>query len=385
MDLGNEVDLSNNNITPLWKRRSENVIKPKPRPHSYQIDGVLMTDFPADDRCMFTLTQPAEKISSSASNTTVLKHTLNKPTRKTRVVRSISIGYLSNRRFSLSNFTKSDNDKNAVATSPKSPLLPTKNGNGLSVWHDLTEPLKHLSSQLTLTSQRDQIVFGDASPQLDTVSPKPISSNTSPQNSTRSRQLQDIPGSPIGLRSSPPHSSTSSIPSISSNLPLVPLMDSSPSPAERPGSILLQRQSSGSSQGSEGKQPSSPIILSTHSPAAQKMGTQQIIPRGLVSDTRFSKPSQKLMDTGKGAFRPRSMFETSSFSTGKDDELDRDENAGLLTRGQRSKSYRRAMVSGVDIDVPSLDPKAKRLSQPVLKGVADQRQSNLSPSKSKVS
>ncbi|XP_048035760.1 rho guanine nucleotide exchange factor 26-like isoform X1 [Megalobrama amblycephala] len=383
MDLGNEVDLSNN-ITPLWKRRSENNIKP--RPHSYQIDGVLMTDFPADDRCIFTLTQPAEKISTTVSNTTVLKHTLNKPTRKTRVVRSISIGYLSNGRFSLSNFTKSDNDNNAEATSsPKTPLLPTKNGNGLSVWHDITEPLKRLSSQLTLTSQRDQIVFGDASPPPDTVSPKPITSNISPQISTRSRQLQDVPGSPIGLRSSPLHSSTSSIPNISSNLslPLDPLMPCSPSTAERPGGILLQRQSSGSSQGSEGKQPPSSIILSTHSPAAQKMGTQQIIPRGLVSDSRFSKPSQKFMDAGKGAFRPRSMFETSSFSSSKDDELDRDENAGLLTRGQRSKSYRRAMVSGVDIDIPSLDPKAKRLSQPVLKGVAEERQSNLSPSKSK--
>uniref|UniRef100_A0A672P0R0 Rho guanine nucleotide exchange factor 26 n=1 Tax=Sinocyclocheilus grahami TaxID=75366 RepID=A0A672P0R0_SINGR len=117
----------------------------------------------------------------------------------------------------------------------------------------------------------------------------------------------------------------------------------------------------------KGKRPSSPIILSTHSPAAQKIGTQQIIPRGLVSDTRFSKPSQKFLDTGKSAFRPRSMFETGSFfSTSKEDELNGDENAGLLTRGQRSKSYRRAMVSSVDLDVPSLDPKDKRLPQPTL-------------------
>lgn len=347
-----------------------------------------MTDFPVDDKCMFTLTQPAEKISTTASNTTVLKHTLNKPTRKTRVVRSISIGYLSNGRFSLSNLTKSD-DKNAdPISSPKTPLLPTKNGNGgLSVWHDITEPLKRLSSQFTLTSQRDQIVFGDASSPPDTVSPKPITSNISPQNSTPSCQSQDVPESPIGYRSSPLHSSTSSIPSMSSNLslPSDPPTPCSPSPTERPGGVLLQRQSSGSSQGSEGKQPPSPIILSTHSPAAHKMGTQQIIPRGLVSDTRFSKPSQKFMDTGKSAFRPRSMFETSSFSASKDDELDGDENAGLLTRGQRSKSYRRAMGSGVDIEVPSLNPKAKRLSQPVLKGVAEVRQSNPSPSKSKVS
>uniref|UniRef100_A0A8C1VDG0 Rho guanine nucleotide exchange factor 26 n=1 Tax=Cyprinus carpio TaxID=7962 RepID=A0A8C1VDG0_CYPCA len=386
MDLGNEVDLSNNNITPLWKRRNENDMKPKPRPLCYQLDGVLMTDFPVDDKCTFTVTQPAEKVTTTASNTTVLKHTFNKSTRKARVVRSISIGYLSNGRFSLSKFTKSDDEKNEEAiSSPKTPMLPTKNGNGLSVWHDITEPLKRFSSQFTFTSQRDQIVFGNASPPPDTVSPK---HNASPQNFTQSPPLQsqDAHGSTVGLSSSPSHSSTSSIPSFSSNLslPSDPPTPRTPSPAERPGGILLQRQSSESPQGSEGKWSSSPIILSTHSPAAQKIGTQQIIPRGLVSDTRFSKPSQKFLDTGKSAFRPRSMFETgSSFPTSKD-ELNGDENAGLLTRGQRSKSYRRAMVSGVDLDVPSLDPKDKRLSQPVLKGVAEEGPSCVSSSKSKV-
>uniref|UniRef100_A0A8C1QHP0 Rho guanine nucleotide exchange factor 26 n=1 Tax=Cyprinus carpio TaxID=7962 RepID=A0A8C1QHP0_CYPCA len=286
MDLGNEVDLSNNNIIPLWKRLNKNDMKSKPRPLSYQIDGVLMTDFPVDDMCSFTLTQPAEKI----------------------------------------------------------------------------KPFKRLSSQFTLTSQRDQIVFGNVSPPPETVSPKHI---VSPQNFTHSPplQLQDAHGSPVDLRSSPSHSSTSNPPTPCTT-----------SPAERPVGVLLQRQSSESPQGLEGKRPTSPIILSTHSPAAQKSGTQQIIPRALVSDTRLSKPSQMFLNTGKSAYRPRSMFETgSSFSTSKEDELDGDENTGHLTRGQRSKSYRRAMVSGVDIDVPSLDPKAKRLSQPVLKGVAEER------------
>lgn len=375
MDLGNEVDLSNNNIIPLWKRLNKNDMKSKPRPLSYQIDGVLMTDFPVDDMCSFTLTQPAEKISTTLSNTTVLKHTLNKPMRKTRVVRSISIGYLSNGQFSLSKFSKSDDEKDEEATSSPKTTLPTKNGNGLSVWHDITEPFKRLSSQFTLTSQRDQIVFGNVSPPPETVSPKHI---VSPQNFTHSPPLQsqDAHGSPVDLRSSPSHSSTSSIPSISSNLslPSDPPTPCTTSPAERPVGVLLQRQSSESPQGLEGKRPTSPIILSTHSPAAQKSGTQQIIPRALVSDTRLSKPSQMFLNTGKSAYRPRSMFETgSSFSTSKEDELDGDENTGHLTRGQRSKSYRRAMVSGVDIDVPSLDPKAKRLSQPVLKGVAEER------------
>lgn len=394
MDLGNEVDFTNNNITPLWKKRSDNDKKPKPRPLSYQIDGVHMTDFPVDDRCTITLTQPPEKISSAPSNTAVLKHTLNKPTKKTRVVRSISIGY-SNGRFSLSKFTKSEDDKNSNPTSPpKTPTLATKNGNGLSLWHDknIRGPLKRLSNQFTLTSQKDQIIFGDTSSPSDTVSPKSLS----PQNSLcqLSPQSQDVRGSPLSPSSSPSRSSTSSIPSLSSSLsiPSDPPTPRSPSPSERSGGVLLHRQSSGSSQGSEGKHPPSPVILSTNSPVAQKMGIQQIIPRGLASDTRFSKPSQNrqertgqggVLDTGKSAFRPRSMFETGSFSVSKDDELEGEENPGLLTRGLRSKSYRRAVVSGVDMDVPSSDHKANRLSQPALKGVAEDKERPASPSPTK--
>ncbi|KAA0714805.1 Rho guanine nucleotide exchange factor 26 SH3 domain-containing guanine exchange factor [Triplophysa tibetana] len=393
MDLSNEVDFTNNNITPLWKRRSDNDKKSKPRPLSYQIDGVLTTDFPVDDRCQFTLTQPAEKISSTPSNTAVLKHTLNKPTKKTRVVRSISIGY-SNGRFSLSKFTKSEDDKNSNPTSPaKSPTSATKNGNGLSVWHDknIRRPLKRLSNQFTLISQKDQIIFGDTpSPSL---SPKSVSPQNSPHQ--LSHQSQDVRGSPISPSSSPSHSSTSSIPSLSSSLSITsdPPTPRTPSPSERSDGVLLHRQSSGSSQGSEVKHPSSPVILSTHSPSSQKMGTQQIIPRALASDTYFSKPSQNrqeriglggVLDTGKRGFRPRSMFETgSSFSTSKDDELEGEENPGSLTRGLRSKSYRRAVVSGVDMDVPSSDLKANRLSQPALKGVSEDKEIQASPSPTK--
>lgn len=80
------------------------------------------------------------------------------------------------------------------------------------------------------------------------------------------------------------------------------------------------------------------------------------------------------------------MFETgSSFSARKDDELEGEENPGLLTRGLRSKSYRRAVVSG-DVDALSSDPKGNRLSQPALKGVAEDKERPSSPSltKSKV-
>lgn len=65
------------------------------------------------------------------------------------------------------------------------------------------------------------------------------------------------------------------------------------------------------------------------------------------------------------------MVETGTyFSTGgglgegTDGESD---SPGMLRRGLRSTSYRKAVVSGVDLEVPTVDPKAHRLSQPVMK------------------
>ncbi|XP_043557597.1 rho guanine nucleotide exchange factor 26-like [Chiloscyllium plagiosum] len=57
MDQESEVDLSNLAITPLWRKRRPIPKSPnmrslnrrsKARPCSYQIDGILVTDFPAD-------------------------------------------------------------------------------------------------------------------------------------------------------------------------------------------------------------------------------------------------------------------------------------------------------------------------------------------------
>lgn len=64
------------------------------------------------------------------------------------------------------------------------------------------------------------------------------------------------------------------------------------------------------------------------------------------------------------------MVETGSyFSTGgkigegADGEC---ESPGTLRRGLRSTSYRRAVVSGTDLEAPLVDPKAHHLSQPDL-------------------
>ncbi|XP_029571974.1 rho guanine nucleotide exchange factor 26-like [Salmo trutta] len=119
------------------------------------------------------------------------------------------------------------------------------------------------------------------------------------------------------------------------------------------------------------------IVLSTHSAAAQKMGTQQLIPKGLASLSKASPAGVQShsmggllgLDPTKRALRALSMVETGSFfSTGVGSGgggTDQDESPGTLKRGLRSTSYRRAVVSGVEMEIPSVDPKTHRLSQPV--------------------
>ena len=117
------------------------------------------------------------------------------------------------------------------------------------------------------------------------------------------------------------------------------------------------------------------VLLSTHSPAARKVGTQQLIPRGLVCESRLSKaPPAGAQTQGQGglgvpggpggldpskrALRVRSMVESGAFfSTGGGGEEGGAEadSLGALKRGLRSTSYRRAVVTGVDLDAPGLD------------------------------
>lgn len=397
MDVSNEVDLSNNNnnnrsssniIAPLWKKRatdqvSNGDLKPKPRPLSYQIEGVLMTDFPVEDKCSFTLAQPAETI-TTPQGTMVIKHVLSKPARKTRVVRSISIGHLSSGRFSLARF-RSDNNIDSVDSNqaPKT-TLSTKTASGLSKKETKRDrdPLKRLSNPFTLISQREQIVFGDSSPIPDRQSRQ--------KSSSPSRNSPQQCSPPVALQNSSSHSSVSSTPSLSScssssfSVPSTPSESftlQSLSPSKGSNATPVSRQSSSSSQESEVKSPLPSMVLSTHSPAALKKGTQQLIPHNLASEKRPGKMGQSggLKDPSKRTLRARSMVESGSyFSSSKDvEEADSEDAPGLFRRGLRSTSYRRAVVSGVDLEVPSN----------LLKGVAEVKEGSRSPqpAKSKVS
>lgn len=374
MDVGNDVDLSNNNITPLWKRRPDNCPQisrnTKPRPVSYHINGVMTTDFPVEDKCSFTLSQPAERILvTPSSNTAVLKHVLNKPAKKTRVVRSISIGHFSNGRFSLPKFRSEDNksasldNRNWNGTSDKG-----KYSNGFPVWPEK----KRLSGQLSLNSQKDALRTSD-------IVHSPVTPPQTP-NDNSYHELSSSPSnsSPLRRTPTPSHSSTSSIPSLSS-------LTSSDPPTPRSTSPDRTLSKSSSASPSPSISPPPPIVLSTNSPAALKMGTQQLIPKGLAREVRHGKGASPAgtqgqglagllgLDHGKRSTKALSMVETGAyFSTGgQRQEEGAGASPGTLRRGLRSTSYRKAVVSGVDAadNSVSVDPKSLHLSKTVSKGL----------------
>ncbi|XP_037830030.1 rho guanine nucleotide exchange factor 26 isoform X2 [Kryptolebias marmoratus] len=412
MDLGNDVDLSNNNITPLWKPRSDvsrNALdsnRSKTRPLSYHINGVVTADFPVEDnKSSFTLSKSTEKLMVPSQplgkNTTGIKHTLHKPTKKTRVVRSISIGHFTSGRFSLSKF-RSDPNKTASLDNRvhngDSDRRKTSNGQAVRPDKQLQDNRRHTSSPLGLGLQRDQAPFGTNLPSSEAVS---LNCSTPVINNRHELTSQSSPSSsspPSRGTLTPSNSSTSSIPSLMSLTFSDPPTPSSPSPSDGGYSSLRQSRtssedtlvasSSSSSISSTSPSPSlsptaSPlptIVLSTHSPAALKMGTQQLIPKGLASETRENKAqscgSQGLARQGlehtKRGLKALSMVETGGyFSTGGGrNENEGTESPGTLRRGLRSTSYRRALVAEVDAEISLMDPKNHRLSQPVIRGLA---------------
>ncbi|XP_035241566.1 rho guanine nucleotide exchange factor 26-like [Anguilla anguilla] len=412
MEGGNDVDLSNNNITPRWKKRPVNGAvssRPNPRPLSGQTAGVL-----TEDKSAFTLSQPAEKIVASPGGPAVLKHVLNKPSRKARVVRSISIGHLSNGRFTLSKL-KSEGDKPSTDNRAHHDVDGAQTGNGVAHRQDRRPPCdrhrdvqKRLSSPMTLTSQTDQIVFGSSpsdTPLWKTSSPTNSYGHLSPPNQPpEARSHSPSSGTPSHPPSPPlsPHTPSHTHSPHTPSIPTPPRTPSDspthPAPPLEDRDVVLLRQTSGPSQGPDSK-PQPTFVLSTHSPVAQKMGTQQLIPRGLASDVRLCKTAQGnhgnhgnvgQLEPSKRALRAISMVETGSyFSTGWGDaEVDPNgdgdgDSPGMLRRGLRSTSYRRAVVSGVDMEVPKTDPKAHRLSQPVLRGLPVDKEQPSSPGKGK--
>ncbi|XP_028927776.2 rho guanine nucleotide exchange factor 26 isoform X1 [Ornithorhynchus anatinus] len=142
----------------------------------------------------------------------------------------------------------------------------------------------------------------------------------------------------------------------------------SPPPGPRPP---LQRLPPSPLQG-----PEKPVvILSTNSPAALKVGKQQIIPRGLASEIKLTgKATGPSLEPHKRVLKVRSLVDSVPAPDGDREVEEEVDSPGSLRRGLRSTSYRRAVVSGLDFDSPTNSKKKNRMSQPILKAVVEDRE-----------
>ncbi|KAL8187896.1 UNVERIFIED_CONTAM: hypothetical protein K2H54_057681 [Gekko kuhli] len=348
MDGQNEVDISNNNVTPLWRRRTAHQVslhaKSKPRPQSYQSStGVLFTDFPVEDRDMFTLTQPAETIITSPDKKSAEKSPLHfscslssVPNGKVRLPESncISPG-LSDRTSQVLKMV-SNNSRNCTA-----------NGSVSSAGSKLVHSAR-VSDQSSHSPEKEQIVFTS---RLG-FSPTEIVHSPNNNKSTAS-----------AFQPSQPSKTSERAPVCLS-------------PSSEQQHLPLQRLTSNENELTEAQ----PVVLSTNSPAALKMGKQQIIPKSLASEIKVTnKHSSQNGEPNRRALKVRSMVETvnAPLVAGKDEEGDVD-SPGMLRRGLRSTSYRRAVVSGVEFDSTANFKKKNRMSQPVLKAVVEDKEKSSS-------
>lgn len=113
-----------------------------------------------------------------------------------------------------------------------------------------------------------------------------------------------------------------------------------------------------------------PVVLSTESPVALKMGTQQLIPKGLAASSKTKTPARHqsfgaAVLSKEAARRDPQILATPSFSL---DDLDMDMSAtSMLRRNLRNQSYRAAMKSlggpGGQEDPSLMTPKLQSLAE----------------------
>lgn len=114
------------------------------------------------------------------------------------------------------------------------------------------------------------------------------------------------------------------------------------------------------------------IVLSTDSPAALKVGTQQLIPRSLAVSTKTKNPSRPL-STGAASSSQEPAWpdqrRASIPSINLEEEEDEEDGRGMLKRNLRNMSYRAAMKGlGTEMEpaaaAPSLKPMLEEGSAP---------------------
>lgn len=353
MDGESEVDFSSNNLTPLWRRRStpqpQLLGRSKPRPQSYQSpSGLLITDFPVEDRGTLPAVQTPAQVPTSSDGRTVQRSPL----------------LLCAHRRAVTNGRTVSPECRAVSPRlrrPKSPQVPKVASGGA--------PKSPANG--TVTSPAPQQLHPPQPPRTPQV-PAPCSSED------RAR----FPASPLpssaanGLTPNIASPGARSLPGQMAKDPERTPSRLSPAPQKRylEQKLPLQRLPS-----QENELPENPsVVLSTNSPAALKVGKHQIIPKSLASEIKISKSNSQNVEPHKRLLKVRSMVEGLGAPLGPAEDEGEAENdvdsPGSLRRGLRSTSYRRAVVSGVDFDSPTTSKKKNRMSQPVLKAVMEDKE-----------
>lgn len=358
MDGEGEADLCSDRAAPRWRRRSTPRPQPrawsKPRPQSYQSpNGVLFTDFPVEDRCTFTVTQPAGTVSACPASGALRRG----PSFFGSSMGSVSHGKV---RPPACKAVSPERSSPALALVSNRSVGFAANGTITSAGGQLGHPLR-ISSQSALTPQQEQVAPG-GSPRL------------SPAGNAPSSDDNNAAALPLPC---------SRLPKVPDEVPLGP--PEAPRAASPEQGVRPQRPASPREQPVEQQ----PVVLSTHSPAALKVGTQQLIPKSLASEIKAtSKASSQNAETSKRVLKVRSMVESLSVPLVADAEEEAEgdlDSPGTLRRGLRSTSYRRAVVSGVDLDGSSNFKKKNRMSQPVLKAVVEDKEKFSSLGRIKVS
>nr|XP_060495010.1 rho guanine nucleotide exchange factor 26 isoform X2 [Panthera onca] len=351
MDSESDVDFSSNSLTPLWRRRStpqpQLLGRSKPRPQSYQSpSGLLITDFPVEDRGTLPSMQTPTQVPTASEGRTVQGNPLLLCTHR-RVVtngRTVSPEY----RAVSPRLRRPKSPQAPKAFSGGSPKSPA---NGT-----VTSPMPHpLRPQRTPNSPACCSREGDLTGLTTSPLLLPAANGLIPNI--------DSPGSgsQSGQTTKDPEPGPSKL---------------SPAPQKRSLEQKLPLQRLPSQENELPENPS--VVLSTNSPAALKVGKQQIIPKNLASEIKISKSNSQNVEPHRRLLKVRSMVEGLGAPLGPADDEGEAENdvdsPGSLRRGLRSTSYRRAVVSGFDFDSPTTSKKKNRMSQPVLKAVMEDKE-----------
>ncbi|XP_030877518.1 rho guanine nucleotide exchange factor 26 [Leptonychotes weddellii] len=347
MDSESEVDISSNSLTPLWRRRStpqpQLLGRSKPRPQSYQSpSGLLITDFPVEDRGTLPTVQTPTQVPTASEGRTVQGNPLLLCAHRRVVTISPEYRAVSPR---LRRPKSPQAPKAVLGGSPKSPA----NGTVMSPLPQPLRPQRTPNSPACCSREVDLTGL--------TTSPlsSPVANGLFPKIDTPGS------GSRSGQTTKDPEPGPSKL---------------SPAPQKRSLEHKLPLQRLPSQENELPENPS--VVLSTNSPAALKVGKQQIIPKSLASEIKISKSNSQNVEPHRRLLKVRSMVEGLGASLGPAEDEGEAENdvdsPGSLRRGLRSTSYRRAVVSGFDFDSPTTSKKKNRMSQPVLKAVMEDKE-----------